>query len=67
VKRIAETLGAGRSNLVERAAYRRPRSRQCQAGYRLMKKHGLLLARHTGRRVPRAHDGTNVISRSNER
>jgi putative transposase len=30
-----------------------------------MKKHELLLARHTGRRVPRAHDGT--ICRSNQR
>ena len=35
--------------------------------YRLMKKHALLLARHTGRRVPRAHDGTIMTSRSNER
>jgi transposase InsO family protein len=35
--------------------------------YRLMKKHGLLLARHTGRRLPRAHDGTIMTSRSNER
>jgi len=26
--------------------------------YRLMKKNRLLLARHTGRRIPRAHDGT---------
>jgi len=26
--------------------------------YRLMKRHGLLLARHTGRRRPREHDGT---------
>ena len=25
--------------------------------YRLMKKHGLLLERHTGRRSPRDHDG----------
>jgi len=25
--------------------------------YRLMRKHGLLLARHTGRRRPREHDG----------
>jgi hypothetical protein len=32
-----------------------------------MKKHGLLLAWHTERRVPRAHDGTIVTSRSNER
>ena len=35
--------------------------------YRLMKKSGLLLARHTGRRTPRAHDGTIMTSRSNER
>jgi transposase InsO family protein len=32
--------------------------------YRLTKKHGLLLARHTGRRVLRAHDGI-ITSRSN--
>jgi putative transposase len=35
--------------------------------YRLMKKHGLLLARHTGRRRPRAHDGRIVTLRSNVR
>ena len=34
--------------------------------YRLMKKHGLL-ARHTERRVPRAHDGTIMTTCSNER
>ena len=35
--------------------------------YRLMKKHGLLLARHTGRRRPREHDGRVVTLRSNIR
>ena len=35
--------------------------------YRLMKKHGLLLARHTGRRRPREHDGSVVTLRSNIR
>lgn len=35
--------------------------------YRLMKKHGLLLARHTGRRRPREHDGKVVTLRSNVR
>jgi putative transposase len=35
--------------------------------YRLMKKHGLLLARHTGRRRPREHDGSVVTLRSNVR
>jgi hypothetical protein len=35
--------------------------------YRLMKNHGLLLARHTRRRIPRAHDGTIMTTRSNER
>jgi len=35
--------------------------------YRLMKKHGLLLARHTGRRQPREHDGQVVTLRSNVR
>jgi putative transposase len=32
-----------------------------------MKKNGLLLARHTGRRNPRTHDGTITTSRSDER
>jgi transposase InsO family protein len=35
--------------------------------YRLMKKHGLLLARHTGRRRPRKHDGHVATIRSNVR
>jgi putative transposase len=35
--------------------------------YRLMKKNGLLLQRHTGRRTPRAHDGTVATIRSNVR
>jgi len=35
--------------------------------HRLMKKHGLLLARHTGRRRPREHDGSVVTLRSNIR
>jgi len=35
--------------------------------YRLMKKQGLLLARHTGRRRPREHDGSVVTLRSNIR
>lgn len=35
--------------------------------YRLMKKHGLMLARHTGRRRPREHDGRVVTLRSNVR
>jgi transposase InsO family protein len=112
VKRIAETLGVARSNLVERVDGKRPkRGPQIRAGdaeltsdirrlvdsrpsygyrriaallkrerrsaghdpvnakrvYRLMKKGGLLLARHTGRRIPRTHDGTIMTSRSNER
>jgi putative transposase len=33
--------------------------------YRLMKKHGLLLAPHTGRRRPREHDGQVATLRSN--
>jgi putative transposase len=32
-----------------------------------MKQHGLLLARHTGRRRPREHDGKVVTLRSNIR
>ena len=35
--------------------------------YRLMRKHGLLLARHTGRRRPREHDGRVATPRSNLR
>jgi putative transposase len=35
--------------------------------YRLMKKHGLLLQRHTGRRRPREHDGKVISLRSNIR
>lgn len=35
--------------------------------YRLMKKHGLLLERHTGRRRPRRHDGRVAVARSNMR
>jgi putative transposase len=35
--------------------------------YRLMKKHSLLLTRHTGRRRPREHDGQVTTLRSNVR
>lgn len=35
--------------------------------YRLMKKHGLLLERHTGRHRPREHDGQVATIRSNDR
>jgi putative transposase len=35
--------------------------------YRLMQRHGLLLARHTGRRRPREHDGQVATLRSNVR
>jgi transposase InsO family protein len=35
--------------------------------YRLMKKHGLLLERHTARRRPREHDGRVATIRSNSR
>jgi transposase InsO family protein len=35
--------------------------------YRLMKKHGLVLQRHTGRRTPREHDGRVIAIRSNVR
>jgi putative transposase len=35
--------------------------------YRLMRKHGLLLQRHTGRRHPREHDGRVIAIRSNIR
>ena len=112
MKRVAETLGVARSNLIARAAGKRPkRGPQTRAGdaqltsdirrlvdrrptygyrriaallkrerraagldsvnakrvYRLMKKHGLLLARHTGRGAPRIHDGTIITGRFNER
>ena len=112
MKRIAETLGVARSNLVERRDRTRPkRGPQDRPGdlelsadirrlvdgrptygyrriaallkrerrsdgltpintkrvYRLMKKHGLVLERHTGRRRPRAHDGQVATIRSNVR
>ena len=35
--------------------------------YRLMKKHGLLLAKHTGRRQPRKHEGKVIAPCSNMR
>ena len=35
--------------------------------YRLMRKHGLLLQRHTGRRCPRIHDGRVIAIHSNVR
>lgn len=35
--------------------------------YRLMRRHGLLLERHSGRRPGRVHDGTIVVIRSNLR
>ena len=110
MKRIAETLGVARSNLIERRGGARPkRGSQDRPGdlelsadmrclvdqrptygyrriaallkrerrsdglapvnakrvYRLMKKHGFLLERHTGRRRPREHDGQIATIRSN--
>ena len=35
--------------------------------FRIMKRHGLLLARHTGRRMGRLHHGKVVVMRSNLR
>ena len=35
--------------------------------FRIMKRHGLLLQRHTGRRRGRPHDGKVVVMRSNLR
>ena len=35
--------------------------------FRIMKRHGMLLARHTGRRTGRLHDGKVVVMRSNLR
>ena len=35
--------------------------------FRIMKRHGLLLQRHTGRRRGRLHDGKVVVMRSNLR
>jgi len=109
VKRVADTLGVARSNLVVQAApgttrqhrgrhsqpeaelpaeikasiagqptygYRRilaliPRKRREQGGaavnvkrvYRVMKAHGLLLERHTGRGGERRHDGRVAVDR----
>jgi putative transposase len=110
VKRVTQTLGVARSNVVERRDGARPgRGPQERPGdvelaaairrlvdarptygyrriaallkrerrsdglapvntkrvYRLMKKHGLLLERHTGRRRPREHDGQVATIRSN--
>lgn len=112
MKRVTDTLGLARSNIVERLKGRRPkRAPQTRAGdvelsadisrlvdarptygyrriaallkrkrradgmapvnakrvYRLMQRHGLLLARHTGRRRPREHDGQVATLRSNIR
>ena len=110
MKRITQTLGVARSNVLERRNDARPRRRpQDRPGdvelaaairrlinarpsygyrriaallkrerrsdglapintkrvYRLMRKHGLLLERHTGRRRPREHDGQVATIRSN--
>jgi len=110
MKRVSETLGVARSNVLERRDSARPaRGPQERPGdvelaaairrlvdarptygyrriaallkrerrsddlapvntkrvYRLMKKHGLLLERHTGRRRPREHDGQVATIRSN--
>lgn len=112
MKRISESLGVARSNVLERRdGARRRRGPQERPGdvdlaaairrlvdarptygyrriaallrrerrsdglapvnpkrvYRLMKKHGLLLERHTGRRRPREHDGQVATIRSNRR
>ena len=110
MKRVSETLGVARSNVLERREGARPRrgpqerpgdvelaaairrlvdarptygyrriaallKRERRSDglaplntkrvYRLMKKHGLLLERHTGRRRPREHDGQVATIRSN--
>jgi transposase InsO family protein len=110
VKRVTQTLGVARSNVLERRNDARPRrgpqerpgdvelaaairrlvdarptygyrriaallKRERRSDglapvnakrvYRLMKKHGLLLERHTGRRRPREHDGQVATIRSN--
>jgi len=52
---------------LERAASRRPLSRQRQAGLPIDEEERVVLARHTGRRIPRAHDGTIMTSCSNQR
>jgi putative transposase len=110
VKRVSQTLGVARSNVLERRNDTRPRhgpqerpgdvelaaairrlvdarptygyrriaallkrerrsdglaSVNAKRIYRLMRKHGLLLQRHTGRRRPRAHDGQVMTIRSN--
>ena len=48
-----------------RAAIRRLPPVNAKRVYRLMKKHGLLLERHTGRRRAREHDGQVATIRSN--
>ena len=64
MKAITDTLGVARSNVAERVkGLRQRRGPQTRPGtpvnakrvYRLMKKHGLLLTRYTGRRRPREH------------
>ena len=74
------SLGLERARTAaELCAYRRiaaliKRERRSDGGtpvsakvYRLMKEHGLLLTRCTGRRRPREHDGRVVTLRSNIR
>ena len=110
MKRVSQTLGVARSNVLERRNDTRPRrgpqerpgdvelaaairrlvdarptygyrriaallKRERRSDglapvnakriYRLMRKHGLLLQRHTGRRRPRVHDGQVITIRSN--
>ena len=110
MKRVSETLGVARSNILKRRDDARPRrgpqerpgdvelaaairrlvdarptygyrriaallKRERRSDglapvnakrvYRLMRKHGLLLKRHTGRRRPREHDGQVATIRSN--
>ena len=56
---------ADRRAIKARAAIRRFGPINAKRVYRLMKKHGLLLERHTGRRRPREHDGQVATIRSN--
>lgn len=73
MKAVTDGLGVARSNVVEReggaAAARAAGAPAVNAKrvFRLMKKHGLLLARHGGRRLARLHEGEVATLRSNVR
>ena len=73
---LATDLIATSQRLAVTIGIRNPQHCRCATGiapvnskhfYRLMKRHGLLLAGHTGRRRPREHDGQVATLRTNIR